>query len=76
MWEGASVGGVRVLEGVSAGGCKYGRGECGRGVSVGRWLIDSFCPEILVRWWRTTKAFCSSVSVHVVVVLFAGGGDI
>ena len=29
------MGRVRVWEGVSVGGCKYGRGECGRGVSVG-----------------------------------------
>ena len=26
-------------------------------------------------WWGPTKAFCHSVNVHGVVVLFAGGGD-
>ena len=26
-------------------------------------------------WWGPTKAFCRSVNVHGVVVLFAGGGD-
>ena len=36
------------------------------------WL---FCLEILVWWWGPTKAFCPSVNVHGVEVLFAGGGD-
>ena len=33
-------------------------------------------PLPLQRGWGPMKAFCSTVSVHVVVVLFAGGGDI
>ena len=36
------------------------------------WL---FLPEILVWWWGPRKAFCYSVNVHGVVVLFASGGD-
>ena len=39
------------------------------------WLIGSFCLKILDRWWGPTKAFCHSVNVHGVVVLFPGGGD-
>ena len=39
------------------------------------WLIGSYCPKILDRWLGPTKAFCRSVNVHGVVVLFVGGGD-
>ena len=39
------------------------------------WLIGCFCLEILVRWWGPKKAFCHSVNVDGVVVLFADGGD-
>ena len=28
-----------------------------------------------MQWWGPTKAFCCSVNVDGVVVLFAGGGD-
>ena len=40
-----------------------------------QWLIGCFCPKILGPWWGPTKAFCGSVNVHWVVVLFSGGGD-
>ena len=40
-----------------------------------QWSIGCFCPNILGRWWGPTKAFCGSVNVHWVVVLFSGGGD-
>ena len=39
-------------------------------------MVDwRFLPKILDMWWGPTKAFCHSVNVHGVVVLFAGGGD-
>ena len=47
-----------------------------------RWLIRVtlvvdwlFLPKFLGLWWGPMKPFCSSVNVHPVVVLFAGGGD-
>ena len=32
-------------------------------------------PQNLDMWWGPMEAFCRSVNVHGVVVLFAGGGD-
>ena len=40
-----------------------------------QWLIGDFCPKIFDKCWGPMKAFCRSVNVHGVVVLFSGGGD-
>ena len=39
-------------------------------------LVDwLFLPQNFGQWWGPTKAFCGSVNVHWVMVLFSGGGD-
>ena len=39
------------------------------------WLIGSFCPKILDRWWGPTKAFCCSTNADVVGIVLSGVGD-